>query len=136
MDSAKPKIVLVHICTNDIAGGASADTCISRLSTLIDKIWAKLPIAGKIYVAQVTPRTDNLTWNDRTIEFNSKVPDLVAQKVAAGENVYVVNMYGDPVTNPNGVMTTDLADHLHPTQAGYDKMGDLWFNAISGDLVW
>ena len=136
MDSAKPKIVLVHICTNDIAGGASADTCISRLSTLIDKIWAKLPIAGKIYVAQVTPRTDNAALNDRTKEFNSKVPDLVAQKVVAGKNVHVVNMYGDPVTNPSGVMTTDLADGLHPNQAGYDKMGDLWFNAIQGDLVW
>jgi len=140
MDSYKPRIVLVHICTNDIyflsSNGSPnvADTAISRLSTLIDMIWAKLPTAGKIYVAQITPRTDNSTWNDRTKEFNSKVPALVAQKVAAGKDVYVVNMYGDPVTNPNGVMTTNLADGLHPTQAGYDKMGDIWFNAIRNDL--
>ena len=145
MDAAKPRIVLVHICTNDIyfltynGNPDPAGVSISRLSTLIDMIWAKFQQYGtpnpKIYVAQITPRTDNATWNANTIVFNSMVPDLVAQKVAAGKQVYVVNMYGDAVTNPNGVFTTDLADGLHPTAAGYDKMGNIWFNAIKDDIL-
>ena len=137
MDAAKPRIVLIHICTNDISAGASPDTCISRVSTLIDKIYAKFTQYNiqnpKIYVAQIVPRTDTVN-NEITKVYNSKIPDLAAQKVAAGKQVYVVNMFGDVVTNPNGVFTTDLADMLHPNQVGYDKMGDLWFNAIKDDI--
>lgn len=144
MSVSRPRIVLLHICTNDIYfltyGGNPdpAGTAISRLSTLIDMTWAKFLENNtqnpKIVVGQITPRTDNPTWNANTILFNSMVPGLVAQKVAEGKTVIMVNMYGDAVTNPNGVFTTDLADGLHPSAAGYDKMADIWFNAIKDDI--
>jgi len=33
----------------------------------------------------------------------------------------------DAAINP----LTDLADGLHPNQAGYTKMGDAWFGAVN-----
>lgn len=136
MDTHRPKIVLLHICTNDIYFGANATTCISRLSTLVDKICAKLPLNGKVYVAKIIPWGTAYPGLDNVVQdFNSRIPGMAAEKAAQGKPVYVVNMYGDE-TNPDGLFQADLADGVHPTQTGYNKMADIWWNALKHDLFW
>src|SRR5512143_1579034 len=55
MDTYKPRIVLIHIGTNDITQNYDLANAPNRLGGLVDKICAKLPSGGKVYVAKVVP---------------------------------------------------------------------------------
>jgi lysophospholipase L1-like esterase len=123
MDTYKPKLVLLHIGTNDIGQNYNLSSAPTRLSALIDKICAKLPAGGKLYVAKLVP----LNGQDTNINnFNAQIPGIVQSKVNSGKPVYMVDM--------SVVTKADLADGVHPNQTGYDKMADVWFSAIRNDL--
>ncbi|MBN2535039.1 MAG: hypothetical protein JXB88_19315 [Spirochaetales bacterium] len=124
MDTYNPRIVLLHIGTNDIGQNYDIANAPNRLSTLIDKICAKLPGDGKLYVAKIVP----LSGQDQNINnFNSQIPGIVQNKVNSGKPVYMVDMY-------SALTLSDLQDGVHPNRTGYDKMADVWFNAIRDDL--
>ena len=123
MDTYKPDIVLLHIGSNDISQKYDMNNAPNRLSDLIDKICAKLPAGGKVYVATVTP----ISYADAT-SYNSQVKNIVQSKSGQGKPVYLVDMY-------NALTLNDLAgDGIHPNANGYNKMGDTWFKAIKADL--
>lgn len=123
MDAYKPQIVLLHIGTNDLNQSYDLGNISNRLSGLIDKIVAKLPAGGKLYVAKVIP----ITYID-VRNYNNQVASVVQSKANQGKPVYLVDMYSALTVN-------DLADTCHPNANGYNKMGDAWFNAIKGDLA-
>lgn len=127
MTTYKPKIVLLHIGTNDMTQNTDLSNAPARLGTLIDKICAKLPAGGKLYVATIIPLGIG-DLNNRVKAYNSKIPDIVGSKVSQGKPVYVVDMY-------NALTTADLSDGVHPNRTGYDKMADVWYKAISSDLA-
>lgn len=126
MTNYTPKIVLLHIGTNDVLQNYNVSTAPSRLSALIDKICAKLPAGGKLYVAKIIPLS-NSGQNQNVINFNNQIPGIVQSKVSQGKPVYLVDMY-------SALKTSDLIDGVHPTRNGYDKMADVWFSAIRNDL--
>jgi lysophospholipase L1-like esterase len=123
MDTYKPRIVLLHIGTNDIGQNIDLANAPNRLSALIDKICAKLPTGGKLYVATLVPMNGQ---DAKVASYNSAIPGVVQSKVSAGKPVYVVSM--------SSVTTADLQDGVHPNRTGYDKMADAWFAAIRNDL--
>ena len=113
-------IVLIHIGTNDMymsdPGGAP-----DRLGKLIDQIATGLPKA-LICVAKIIPlqmSASNVTT------YNNAIPGVVAQRVAQGKHVIVVDLN-------TGFPAGDM-DSVHPYQTGYQWMGDKWYAAI-GDL--
>lgn len=123
MDKYKPRIVLLHIGTNDMWNGANGAP--ERLGTLIDKICAKLPADGKLYVSNIIPfpqQSSNVT------AYNAKIPGIIQQKAGAGKPVYFVEMF-------KALTSGDLADGVHPNMTGYNKMADVWYNAIKADLA-
>ena len=122
MTTYKPKIVLLHIGTNDISQKYDLNNAPNRLSSLIDKICAKLPSDGKLYVAKVIP----ISYAD-VRNYNNQVAQVVQNKASQGKPVFVVDMY-------SAVTTSDLADGVHCNQNGYNKMADVWYNAIKNDL--
>ncbi len=122
MTTYKPKIVLLHIGTNDISQKYDLNNAPNRLSSLIDKICAKLPSDGKLYVAKVIP----LSYADVT-NYNSQVAQVVQNKASQGKPVFIVDMY-------SAVTVADLPDGVHCSRTGYDKMADVWYNAIKNDL--
>ncbi|WP_110460871.1 dockerin type I domain-containing protein [Ruminiclostridium sufflavum] len=126
MTAYKPQIVMLHIGTNDIAQGYSVASAPDRLSALIDKICAKLPANGKLYVSSIIPLSMG-NWNSQIIDYNSKIPGIVQSKATAGKPVYFVEMYSK-------ITTADLADGVHCNRTGYDKMADVWYAAIKNDL--
>jgi len=122
MDNSKPKIVLLHIGTNDISQSYDLANAPNRMSGLIDKICAKLPSGGKLYVATIIPISYASVSN-----YNLQVSNVVKNKANTGKPVYLVDMY-------SALTTADLADGVHPNLNGYNKMADVWFNAIRNDL--
>ncbi|KAF7929599.1 hypothetical protein BELL_0068g00160 [Botrytis elliptica] len=116
-----PNLVLLMAGTNDMNNFNNVTTAPERLSGLIDEITSAVPNVTLI-VAQLTPAS-NTTVNAAMVAFNSKIPDIVASKVAAGKKVSTVNMM-DYVT------VNDLVDGLHPTDYGYQQMAKAWFAGI------
>lgn len=105
---------------NSPAASGSYDTAPDRLGSLIDQCIQGNPDAVVI-VAQIVSSGDSAT-EARIQTFNNAIPGVVAQRANAGHHVVVVDM--------RSVTTAYLKDDLHPNDAGYKMMADLWFASI------
>ncbi|KAF2659437.1 carbohydrate esterase family 3 protein [Lophiostoma macrostomum CBS 122681] len=124
-----PNIVLVHAGTNDINKAQTQEepysTAPQRLGTFVDQIIAKVPDAV-ILVARII-QAENDDTNSRIGPFNDAIPGVMKSRIETGHKIAIVDQ---------SVITEDeLADGLHPSEAGYAHMGDIWFNAIQNASV-
>jgi lysophospholipase L1-like esterase len=127
--TVNPDVILLMIGTNDINLNYSVAQAPARLAALISKI-ATLKPAAKLIVASIPPIDDANNYfasdgnsNARAIAYNAAIPGVVAAQRALGEQVFFFDMN-------HMLNVSDIADGLHPTLAGYNKMGDAWFSAI------
>ena len=124
-----PDVILLMIGTNDINRNYLVSTAPDRLDQLISLIVATKPKATLI-VGNLTPIDPSNTYaidtnsDTREIAFNAAIPGLVQKHHdVLGQKVYFCDL--------NSKLTlADLSDGLHPSQAGYNKMGDAWYAAI------
>lgn len=133
MSNNNPNIILLMIGTNDILSQYALDEAPARLETLIDKIQFELPSDGKIYLASI-PYIDADFNNNNTGQnqdgFNAQVDAYnrgVEEAASKYDNVIFVNMNAE-------ITLSDLKDGIHLNEAGYDKMGQVWYNAIKEDI--
>lgn len=124
----QPNLVLIHAGTNDndfetkdsngntIESYADAP---ARLEKLLDYVLCHAPNA----VVLVAELINNEYNQSQTDFFNTQVPVVVGQRYMAGYKIRAIDM-----TSVGG---DDLYDDLHPTDAGYVKLADLWFAAIT-----
>ncbi len=143
--AVQPDTVLMLIGTNDILQGVPITTITNNLNTLIDGITAGYP-QRRLYVSTILPISGK-SWNGQTAAtlnnnantYNVQVRNLVQQYRDGGRNVTLVDMNTLLVyTNADPLMNVfQPGDGVHPGQAGYNQMGDIWYNAItaSGSLV-
>jgi lysophospholipase L1-like esterase len=126
MDQYQPDIVLLHIGTNDITQDYDMGNAANRVGSLVDKICARLPGGGKVYVAQVIP-ISYASGDQVAVSFNNQLASMVQAKKNSGLPVELVDMH-------SALTTSDLQDQVHPNLTGYNKMADVWFNAINNEL--
>lgn len=118
MTASKPDVILLNIGTNDF-GGSQSGNMINNYAQLIDKILTNNP-AIFLFVSSL-----HIQGNTSVAGFNTQLQTLAQQKAAAGKHVYYVDVWAG--------MTPPLhegTDTLHPTLAGYEVMGQNWFNAL------
>jgi lysophospholipase L1-like esterase len=126
--SYKPNIITLMIGTNDINGNVNVSDAPNRLGKLLDSIFMRDPNI-LVIVAQIVPsRTDGT--NNAIKTYNAAIPNLVSTRVSNGQHVVLVDMYGGFTGDANYKQSL-LADNLHPNQAGYNLMADIWFKALS-----
>ncbi|EAT78480.2 hypothetical protein HBI56_184660 [Parastagonospora nodorum] len=117
----KPNVVLLHAGTNDLNRGNPASEpdaqAPQRLGQLIDDVLKAVPDAVVIVAKIIQSKQSGLNANVKT--FNNAIPAIVAARVSKGSKVSVVDM---SVLNTS----SDLSDNLHPSVAGYARMGDIW----------
>jgi lysophospholipase L1-like esterase len=123
-----PHVILLHIGTNHLAGGLP-NGLLADLGNLLDQITEAAPDT-LLVVAQIIPRRQG---NEPTIAYNAGIEALVEERAARGEHVSSVDMFTAFVDDP-AFATALLGDNLHPTVAGYDAMGRIWYEAIEGFL--
>lgn len=120
-----PDVILLLIGTNDFLQTwlyKQPAGVLDELDALITKITTSRPHA-KIIVSSLIPSTVSTDIEAKQVIFNQGIPDLVDQHVAQGHPVSSVNMH-------DALEEADLFDDIHPTPLGYEKMAQVWKNAI------
>jgi len=112
-------IVLLHIGTNDITGGNEDVAEVNDILNEIDEYSQDITV---VLAARIILRND--TKNPQTIAFNDAVEAMAAERITNGDDIIIVDME-DALTYPD-----DLADAVHPNDSGYNKMADVWYDAL------
>ena len=121
LQASTPDIILLHIGTNDLRQGYSPEIALKRLNILIDQITSTDP-AAILLVAQITPQVDPII-NARIVKYNAAIPSLVSLKARQGKHIAYVDMY-------DTVPLRDVSDRIHPNNAGYILMAQVWYKAL------
>lgn len=122
----QPQMVLLMIGTNDVLRSNSLNTIAGDLSNLIDRI-SQDSSNTRIFVssiAPIDPASKGTTRANLAKDFNALLPDFVKDKVAQGRKVTYVNAGGS--LNLNDL----VPDGVHPNVAGYNKIGDAWYDTL------
>jgi len=136
--ASNPDVVIIHLGTNDMIQHVPISTAINNLSSLIDRITVGAP-ARKVYVATIIPIIDTrdghtpAEWKVIVDAYNVQVRSLVQQHASLGRKVMLADMStGLVYTDANPVNNVfQPGDGTHPALAGYNQMGNFWFNAIT-----
>jgi lysophospholipase L1-like esterase len=116
------------IGTNDINGNNNLADAPNRLGKLLDAIFMR-DANILVVLAQIVPtRTDGT--NNAVKTYNAAMPNLVSTRVSKGQHILLVDMY-TAFTKDANYKQSLFADNLHPNQAGYNAMADVWFQAVS-----
>jgi lysophospholipase L1-like esterase len=126
-----PHIVTLMIGTNDVNINLDLQNAPMRLGLLLDRIAMHAPNA-LIVLAQMVPTTNDTT-NQRVQTYNDAMPALVKARADAGKHIVLVDMYGAYTANPN-YKTELMDDELHPKDAGFVVMANVWWEEI-GSLL-
>ncbi|MFL5995230.1 MAG: ricin-type beta-trefoil lectin domain protein [Streptomyces sp.] len=116
----RPNVVTLEIGTNDLNGNYQPSTAADRLRSLVNQITADVPDAT-VLVASLIVSTSGSEEPYRGA-YNQAIPQIVSDAQAAGKHVAYVDM--------SSLTTADLADALHPNDAGYQKMADAFHRGI------
>ncbi|MDN5203125.1 Ig-like domain-containing protein [Fulvivirgaceae bacterium BMA10] len=125
-----PHIVLLHIGTNGLNTSGDATTISQDLDDILDEIdrfETDNGIEIMVFVAQIINRMTNHT---PTSEYNALIETIVQNRITAGDKLELVDMENDAGIN----YSTEMDDNLHPSDAGYGKMGSLWFTHLDAFL--
>ncbi|HEY9771469.1 MAG TPA: GDSL-type esterase/lipase family protein [Coleofasciculaceae cyanobacterium] len=124
----QPDVVLVMAGTNDILHSDDAATVIEDLNRLIDRLQDKLPDVP-ILVSSIAPIDPAFRGELRASivkEVNLELPELAQQQ---GSQVTYVN--------GGGALNLDdlIADGIHPNAAGYQEIGNAWYDSLVGQVT-
>jgi lysophospholipase L1-like esterase len=123
MAATQADVVLLHIGTNDIIdNNASAN----EVSLVLDEILAANPRTTVVLASIINMQLGYEGREDITA-YNSNLFAMAQGRMAAGEDILFVDM-----ENGAGIDygSSDMADRLHPSQLGYDKMATNWYPAV------
>jgi len=127
LEQSQPQAVLLHIGTNDISGGNSANQVVDEITAIVDEIF-NFDASIKLYLSTLIPRTDGK--DSVNAEVNAQLPALVDARARAGYHMFLVDNYTAFLANPNWASDW-MADRLHPNDAGYQVMTGQWFPAYT-----
>ncbi|GAA4262867.1 SGNH/GDSL hydrolase family protein [Dactylosporangium darangshiense] len=118
VNATDPRFVLIHLGTNDVFQEYELAGAPQRLAKLVEHVQRTAPDAD-VFVATLIPLQD-ATAQTRVAAYNAALPDALR---ALGPKVHLVDMHA-------AVTVADLADGVHPNEAGYAKMGAAWAAAL------
>lgn len=117
-----PHIILLHAGTNDVYGSDPGGAPM-RLGVLLDGIIEEAPDA-LLVVSTIIPLSAN---NTSLNNLNATVQPMVKERADAGAHILFVDQFTD-------FPTSELADGVHPNEAGNKRMAKKWYDAIESYL--
>ncbi|MBN1186626.1 MAG: hypothetical protein JXB49_30395, partial [Bacteroidales bacterium] len=122
LDTYLPDVILLHIGTN--RSSASADTLLLILDE-IDAYKARNDINTKTILAKIVNESP---VNDQTTVYNNNIENLFNSRLDT--SLYLVDMETGAGIIYNAYPAGDMHDRYHLTPRGYDKMAQVWIDAI------
>ena len=120
-------IALILLGTNDALQSSTAGTTVPQdILTILETLSAANPDALYL-VSEAAPLGGRK--NDRIDEMNANLPAVIADAQAQGINAVLVDTLG------LDRQTDLLADKIHPTTAGYQKMADAYGAAFAANAA-
>ncbi|MDT0267948.1 SGNH/GDSL hydrolase family protein [Streptomyces sp. DSM 44915] len=127
--SADPDVVMMTLGTNDVWSAVPTTTLLDAYSTLVGQMRDANPDV-RVLVAQILPMTPAgcAECYDRVVDLNAAIPDWAAGLSTPESPLTVVDLWTGFDT------ATDTGDGVHPNEAGWRKMADAWYPALTGVL--
>lgn len=121
----KPNLVLVNAGTNDCLRNVNVSNAHVRMRAMLEGVvWTGSP---RETVVMSTLLLNKNKKAETAVElYNGNLVGMVAELQASGRPIVMVDMHG-----PDGPQVTDLSDNVHPNNAGYEKMANIWFRGIA-----
>jgi lysophospholipase L1-like esterase len=121
-----PDIILYHIGTNSLGGSDIVAHALSANETL--RIIYEYDPDITVILAKIILTNDSAR-NTRTHDYNLLIEEYAKHWSGNGYSIIVVDMENALVPDlyPEG----DLTDIVHPATSGYEKMADVWYNALN-----
>lgn len=121
MPDNRPNIVTLLVGTNDMLQDDDPAGAPGRLGAMIDEVLDFPPLT--LVVVSSLPANGDGATNDRINAFNAAIPGVVQQRVDAGRSVEFADC-------GSTVGVADLVDGTHPNDAGYERIGRCFYDAI------
>lgn len=130
--ASRPDYILLQMGTNDMFDSISPEERERRMQTLLDRIRHYAPHAV-LLVASITPMCEHPSYVASSPEaiavFNQMVKATVAARAQTDPHLHFVDMH-----EASHLTCSDMNDGLHPNNAGYAKMADVWYRELAGRL--
>jgi len=119
LPTGNPDIILLHIGTNDI-GRVTNKIITDNINGILDSIFSYRNDITVI-LAQIINQKVKL---NQITQLNDQLRTLAYTRRAGGDSIILVDME-NAIVYPN-----DMFDSVHPKQSGYEKMANVWFDAL------
>ncbi|MCB0212550.1 MAG: hypothetical protein KDJ52_24615, partial [Anaerolineae bacterium] len=124
LDANPADIILLHIGTNLLD---SSPDDVENILNEIDSYEAFSNTSITVVLARIINRN---TYSQTTTDFNDNVEAMALARIAAGDDIVIVDMEDgaglDYDIQPDG----DMGDNLHPYETGYAKIAQVWYDAL------
>jgi hypothetical protein len=123
-------LLLLQLGVNDTWGGRSTDAILASYATLVQEARAANPnvVIVVAQIQQIRPLTDGDAVFARAQQLISAIPSWAQAQSQPQSPVFVADLW----TNSS---TTETLDGVHPDDAGAQRMGLNWFNALKTVLA-
>jgi lysophospholipase L1-like esterase len=129
LNNDKPQVLLLLHGANDLLGAASSGSFDAAIGRIITGLEDMIEIARKrgvrVMLANFPPQNPNGSRGggaEAVVELNNEIAAL-----ASDEGIVLVDLFGGLNGTPTGSIGVD---GLHPTDAGYTKIANIWYEAI------
>ena len=125
-----PDIVLLHIGTNDVAKCRSPNETAKTIERIIDLIQERNPKVI-ILLAKIIPiDSDGQCSIQRSVDESVRQLNQRLEVISTNKpNIIMVGLYSALDAK------SDLRDAVHPNEQGFEKMAQVWFQALKPILV-
>jgi hypothetical protein len=132
MQTHTPDLVMLQLGVNDVWGGKATDAILGNYATLVQQARAQnanvVLVVARIHQIRPDCSTDE-TVTKRAEALVNAVPAWAAAQSNAKSPVFVADLW----TNSDW-SKAETTDCVHPNEAGAERMGLNWYNALKGIL--
>ena len=130
----QPEVILVHLGTNDVLQNHNLARASDRMEQLLQAIFAVAPNSLVLLAQIIDANRGSSLYGSLTLrirQYNIDLSALASRLHTRGHPVVLVDLF-EAITNPDHYNQT-RDDPVHPSEAGYDQMGDAWFEALQAE---
>ncbi|KAI0435829.1 SGNH hydrolase-type esterase domain-containing protein [Xylaria telfairii] len=119
----QPNIFTINGGSNDCIQDFEVGNAGKRIDEMLLRLWEASP--GSTIILSTLLRNRDNKVHARVVEINNQIRQLVQQRLNEGKKIVLADM-----DTSHGPQVGDLVDGTHPSDEGYKKMANEWYDRI------